>query len=410
MTTRQTILRDPRNPALDVLPTGFDPGNTSPPDFVLPSCGISDVDEAVFDLFDKELGFSTQEYNVNGKENKQALKKPSVIFSTGERFAIAKRLRPLRDQNKAMMLPSISIHRPNLQQTSEDIMGRGRNQMTGEFTIKRRLDSSDRDYQSLVNKLFLKNVPSPLDSRRPHGESLSDPAIKEGMLLEPMLGNNVYEIITIPTPQFYTVNYEVVFWTTYMEHMNYMIETLFASFLPQGKEFRVTCEKGYWFQAFVGDEFQSQDNIDDFTEEKRLIRYSFTMEVKAFMLAANGPGNAVPFRRHISAPTLAFDMVELPSDPELSLTEVKNRWKREDNSSNEFLLNDVTQPDPTQSTTTLEKFEIKKETVNPITGKKTIRYVKLSDQHRRKAESTYKASDPKTLQQFLFPDKRRGSE
>ena len=413
MTTRPTVQHDSRNPAVTPpLPTGYSPGAAAPDDFFLPSCGIGDADEGVFDLFETELGFTTREMEVKGQEGKQSIHKPSVIFSTGERFAVAKRLRPIRDSNKAMMLPTISIHRPGIQQTSQDIMGRGRNQMTGEFTIKRKLDSSDRDYQTLVNKMFLQNVPGTLQSRRPQGENKSSRFVKQGKLLAPNFGNNVYEIITLPAPQFFTAKYEVVFWSLYMEHMNYMIETLFGGFLPQGKEFIVKCEKGYWFRALVGDEFESQDNTDDFTNEKKLLRYSFTLEVHGFMLAPNGPGNAVPFRRHISAPTLSFEMEGLPQDTSgVALTTVADRWKREDNSANDFLLSDIELDNTKAQTPTVkERFEVQKEYIDPVTGRRTHQYIKLSDQHQTKSETSYKASDSETLAEFLFPDKRKGSQ
>jgi hypothetical protein len=404
MTVRPTIIRDQRNPT-DSLPTGYDPGATVPTDFTIPPCGIGDVDEASFYLFEKELGFATKELNVNGENAAISIKKPSVIFSAGERFAIVKKLRPIRDINKGMMLPSISIHRTSVKQDSSDIMGRGRNQMTGEMVIKRKLDDSDKDYQLFLNKLLLKNLDTTSGTRRETGELVSDPAIKQGMLLDPKFGNNIYEILTIPAPQYFTATYEVIFWTQYMEHMNYLIETLFSGFLPQGKIFKITCDKGYWFIAYVEDEFRSQDNFEDFTGEKRILRYSFNMNVKGFILAANGPGNAVPMRRYFSAPTISFEISETPDQ----IVPVKNldAWKREDNSPDDFLLTDIeADKEKEQTPTTTERFKMRKEITDSKTGKTVVKYVKMSDQNVSKAETVYKASDTKTLQEFLFPSKR----
>ena len=400
MTTRQTIPDDPLNP-VDHLPTGYDPNTNSPTDFTVPSCGIEDVDVALFNLFNQELGFVQRQ--VPGETGPIMIKKPVVIFATGERFAIVKSLRPIRDQNKALMLPSISIRRTSVEQTAEDSSGRGMNQTTGELVVKRRLDSSDRDYQAFLNKMRFMNVVTPPSSSRDNqGELLTEPAIAQGALLEPHYGNNVFEIITIPQPQFFTASYDVIFWTSYTSHMNYMIETLFSSFLPQGKMFKITSPKGYWFIAYVDDTFSSQDNVEDFTDEKRIIRYSFTVKVKGYILAVNGPGNMVPVRRHLSAPRIVFDMVNVQNDVPQRASNME-KWTKD----SKFALSEIN-PDgsKTQTPTSLERFLTKKEVINPVTGKTTTRYVKATDQAQVAGETVYTASDLQTLAQFLFPNKK----
>ena len=59
MVTRQTISRDYQNSLVSYLPTGYESKLDSPDDFFVPSCGFSDVDESVYNLFNREIGFSS---------------------------------------------------------------------------------------------------------------------------------------------------------------------------------------------------------------------------------------------------------------------------------------------------------------------------------------------------------------
>ena len=343
----------------------------------------------MFSLFNDELGYAAKE--IKGKSGAILLNRPAVVLAAGERFAAVKKLRPVHDANNALILPAISIRRTGIAQTDQDITSRGINQMTGELVIKRRLDPSDRDYQGLLNKLLLRNTQELTNNRRDQGEDLTnDVGVQQGVLFDPDLGNNIFEIITIPSPQFYTANYEVVFWTTHEQHMNYLLETMFANFLPQRRGFKITSPKGYWFLADVGESFTDEGNAKDYTEEKRLLRYSFTVKVQGFIFAPDAPGLAVPIRRYISAPQISFDLRE---GSEIHKCTDFTRWER-----NPELPNTPGQQPPT----TLERFVSGKEVVNRVTGATTKRYVQVSDQNKRSGETIYTASSPAVLAEFLF--------
>ena len=62
MTIRQNIPKT--EPGIEQLPNGY-AGSDQPSDYQIPSCGIADVDESVFRLFDEELGFSSQKLIVH---------------------------------------------------------------------------------------------------------------------------------------------------------------------------------------------------------------------------------------------------------------------------------------------------------------------------------------------------------
>lgn len=284
-----------------------------PSDISIPSCVIEDVDRGMMALFDDTISF-----RVSARD--ETMSAVPVIFATGERFAMLNRNKPIRDKEGKLILPLISIRRSGIMQGPEDIAGRGINQHTGDMLIKRRLGVDDRLYQRIVNKLGITNQPGlanfggepdPTGTEEPTGAALQDPDIGAGAIMKPVLGNNVFELLSIPEPQFYTAKYEVTFWTQYTVQMNEMLEQLMLAQLPQGKAFRLNTEKGYWFVLYLDDDKSSGDNFEDFTEKERMVKYSFSCHVPAYLIAGDQPGLPVPVRRTFSAPRIRFDVNQL---------------------------------------------------------------------------------------------------
>ena len=334
------------------LPSGYGP-KFAATDITIPSVDIRDVDKSLYDLFDKEIGFQVSSKDDGGHRSN---KKVEIVFEGGEKWALLKNKQQTRDRNNTLVLPLIAIVRTNIKQdVSEDICGRGINQQTGELIIKRRLDSSDRSYQNIINRLLLKNqdnlAVSPVDARqsqlstlRTIGDLAQDDTVLNGGLLVPNRLNNVYEFLTIPSPQFYTATYTVEMWAQYTSHMNQLMQQLMSSYLPQGNEWRLETAKGYWFIATVeSNNFDSKDNTDDFSDEERIIKYNFTVTVKAYEIASKESGQPVPVRRFVSSPevqfTISSDVQPTPGDidpflgaddPTLPLSDGSGRNKRAD--------------------------------------------------------------------------------
>jgi len=401
--TRFDIQRDERSP-VDHLPSGYE--GSSPSDFAIPPCELEDVDVALHALFDERIGFRNTVIP-DGENGPQNINKPYVILATGERFALVKKLRPPRDKSKQLLLPAISIRRKGITQAPDDLTSRGMNQFTGELVIRRRLAHEDRDYQNLLNKLAIDYLnPGNPTSTREQGAfgPNKDSGTAQGALLDPKLGNNVWEIITIPQPQFYTATYEVTFWTSFTIHMNYLISTFLSAQLPQGKMFRLNTPKGYWFIASVSDEVSSAENFDDFKEDKRVIRYTVQMTVKAFLLAPNGPGNPVPIKRTLSATDISFETVvptgrvhspqgpKQPKDPNFTLTDIEE------------------DPTTAQESTTDGKFLVEKTVYNPTTGRQETKYVRILEANQKKGETAYFASGFESLEEIIATIQETGQK
>ena len=300
------------------VPMGFE-GSDTPGDIVVPSCTIEDVDRSVFNLFDKQLPLQS-------KTNSAGIKRIPVIFATGERFAVLRRKQPLRDKSGALILPLISIMRKGINQEPTLKMGPGQ---TSPIVIKRRLTKDNPIYKRLINERNLRNSDSAASSVHnlsPVGSGASpgtmgtrripDPVTQEtrrGHLLTPSFDNNIYETLTIPPTKYYTATYDVTFWSQYTQEMNSMIMAMMSLYQNNHRRtFRLETEKGYWFVGYVSSDFTSGDNSDDFTNDERLIRYSFEIQVNGYVIAPEYPGSPAYVRRYISAPTIDFAGCTMP--------------------------------------------------------------------------------------------------
>jgi hypothetical protein len=379
-------------------------GTNIPTDYEIPSCGIEDLDRALFNLFDKRLTFSVKVNNVP--------KKVPVVFSTGERFALTRRAPPVRDKNNALILPIIAIKRnainfsPGLEGIGSPIANRDQDG----YVIKRRLSSKDRDYQNIVNKLKLKNQsnvanrnnfgtnaifpgntskPGTVVSRR-NGDNLSLRDNSTGKLLSNNLGNNIFEIITVPYPKFILANYEITFWTQYTVHMNQLLESIVAQFDGQEKGFKIETDSGYEFVALFQGQFTPADNFSDFTDDERIIRYTFDVKVPGFLLATQHDGMSSPFRRYLTAPQIEFGykqtstQVIKPAKSELTGEEIGKDYKKT------FILSDVEVLDKTgekQSERSDTGARLRQVIENPFTNEEKTVYSKVLTRNQRSGET-----------------------
>jgi len=325
-------------------------GTNIPEDFFLPPNGIEDADRAIFNLFDKTLAFEVEVHS-------QTTRVP-VVFASGERFALTRRRQPIRDKNNALILPIVSIHRTGIiHDFSQDGYGTPisfRDQ--GDYTVKIKLSKKDRKYQNLINKIKLKNQsnvasennfqdskefpdqnakPGRVASRREMG-NLSKDISPTGELLSPDLGENIFEIITVPYPKFMTVQYEITFWTQYMVQMNQLIEAMMSQFSGQGHDFKMITDNGYELVAYLKSPLTTEDNFSNYSSEERIIRYTFNMSVPTFILAPQDPGLPSPFRRYYSAPTFEFGVKQVSTEIYRESPDIPPN-----NDLRKFILNDV---------------------------------------------------------------------
>jgi hypothetical protein len=386
------------------IDTGYE-GTSVPEDFFIPPCGIEDVDRAIFNLFDKKLKLEVQ---VNEKTTKVP-----VVFAAGERFALTRRRQPIRDRNGALILPVIAIARKSID-ISPGLAGYGtaisiRDQAS--YTVKRRLSKRDRSYQNIINKLSIKNqknvasrenfsqdviypgneaLPGTVASRR-NGTNISYQIESTGEMLDPKISKNIFEIITIPYPEFFLAQYDITFWTQYTLNMNQLIEVLMSNFSGQGMEFQIESDSGYQFVGHIKGNLSTGDNFEDYSSNERIIRYNFSMDVPAFLIAPNQPGLPSPYRKFVSAPEIEFEMKQISGNIELD-------GKTPDNSANidRFILSDVEVTD-NQGRVPLSRGQdgaaVPDLIEDPFTGESKKRLLRVKTRNQRSGESSISARE-----------------
>ena len=282
-------------------------GNSFPDKFSIPSCTIEDVDRSLFALLKDQLPF---QYESEGTQ-----KRVPVIFATGERFAILRRKEPLRDESNALILPLISVMRTGISQDTNPTMGFGQNLP---ITIRRKIDKSTGVFKRFVNEEGFENSPNmttPVNqdlpgrvAKRLNNPPPPDPTDVKGFPTT-STRQNVYETIVMPPVKFFTSNYDVTFWCQYTTQMNDMISALISMYQDNHKRtFKLETEKGYWFVGYVGGDLSPQENFDDFSDDERLVKYSFTVSVNGYQIVPDYPGAPVFLRRTVSSPEISFEV------------------------------------------------------------------------------------------------------
>jgi len=370
-------------------------GDNPPEDFDFPSIGIEDIDRAVFKLFDEKLSFQTTQ--------KKESKKVPVVFASGERFALTRRKNPVRDKNNALILPLISIVRDDID-FSADQKGKGtaisfRNQPS--YTVKRRLSKKDRQYQNVINELGLTNqknvssrrafvlndvVPGNVakegeQASRRNGNNISFSAQAGLINLEPNLGNNIFEIIDIPYPEFIAITYEVTFWTQYIQQANQMMETLIFNFDGQGQEIAMKTKEGFDLIAFFDKSFNNGSNFDNYSDSERIVKNSIKLTIPGYMLNPKNPGIPNLARSYFSAPTIDFGYKE-----QFSKIVENNQPERKEDRFKKNVLQDLTNPEEENRRGDIKPV-IEERIINPFTGEETVQFSKIRHRNQRKGET-----------------------
>ncbi len=280
MATKYNINNDKR-----YAPTGYEgDGNT---DYVIPSCGLEDLDLAMFNLFDKEMPLY---YDLHGE-----IKKVPVIFATGERFALLRRKRPIVDRNGALILPLISITRSSIENVPSK--GIANNQMFPHVVTKR-ISEKDLEHRQRKNYEKLRNI---------DGEDIEQ---EPDLSLKPRLDRNIIETIEIPPVKYFGAIYEVSIWSSFTQQMNKLLETIMNSYtLNPGQQFYLESDKGYKFSAFVDGSISQDTNYAEFTDAERYVKYNMSLNATGYIIAPNILGGKTALRSFMSAPEVSFDVL-----------------------------------------------------------------------------------------------------
>jgi len=381
------------------VPSGFE-GNAPPDEVRVPACGIEDLDKAFFNTLRDDVAFQVS--NDPGKQQKVP-----IVFAVGEKWSMIKSGRALRDKDGTLILPLVTVRRSNIEQGTDDMTGRGMNQHVGQITVRTQLDPRDRAYQNILNKLGLVNSEDvPGDREFDELGSLTterggtqahalDNDVRSGGLLAPKLKMNAWQIVTLPTPQFYTATYEVTIWAQYVHHMNQMIERLMSTYLPTGnRTLKLDTEKGYWFIAYFDEGISSEDNADDSSGQELVRKCKLTVKVPAYIVESGAPGIPSGLRKFVSAPQIAFATGGEPADTFLDegIPADVDPYEAADDPDRQYLLTEPGQHPQTRVAKTTQRAVVNM-VVNPFTGRLEPEYARVIQRNSATGETVVVPDD-----------------
>ena len=252
------------------------PSNVHQKSIEFDEVSLFSIDKAVYDWFNTKHGT-----NIQGR-------KVPVTFGSWERFAQMQdnkqddNLNRMRDPKGMLILPLISIRRGDVTYNTERFVFQ---QADGAPRIKlfERVAQSNFD----ANRRVPFNTPYRYSSSRDFQEA------------------PVMEVATVPYPDFVTVPYTITFWSSYVRHANYFNDKIWQDAYPTDLTY-----KGYYFYAFI-DSGTNESNEENYTDEERIIRSSFTMTVDGYILKKND----VSLTRTASKMLMSESYMEEPAMP-----------------------------------------------------------------------------------------------
>jgi len=271
----------------------------------LPSCGIEDVDRAVFELFGEILPFY---YESNGKQSKIP-----VVYATGERAVTLKKHHPLRDGSGALILPVISVYKSGIEQDPQWGLVPTRD----EIVIKKRIYTNNSEYKKYINENNFKNMDNLLEkstiegnfAKRNYDSGKSNTSLKRS-------NRNIYETFTMPVPRFFQSTFEVTFWCQFQQQMNHVYEALMSSYPNMSRDFKLESKKGYTYVAMIDASFSQDNNMAGLGEDERLVKASITLKVNGYIINSKFPGSVPQIKRYVSSPRVTFETIVATNIPE----------------------------------------------------------------------------------------------
>lgn len=227
--------------------------------YPFPTIGIRDIDQSLVDYFQKRLVLSV--------ETTDGQRKPvPVLLATGERWSLIRSQKGIRDENKTLILPLVTIQRLDI----DRVLGfGGLGTEVDSITVSKKIHPETNIKQNLYaqrNKIW--------------------PTARKNKA--------IYEVMTIPFPDFCNVFYQVMIWSSYQSQMNEMLEKIFYSYdasdsfvMPislNKNDSSLLGNKGFFVGFRETTSIASQNNFEEFTDDERIIRYQYNIKVPAYFV------------------------------------------------------------------------------------------------------------------------------
>ena len=207
---------------------------------------LVDIDKAIIKWFEKDYPMI-----IKGKTT-------PVLFASAERWAQIQRDRAVKDERGQLILPIISVRRLDPIHKKE----RNAPQMDEtDLIYHRRVASQSYNSEEGINlNDYQRGTPDP-----------------KYLLAKDI---PVFEILKMPYPSFFDIQYEIIFWASYLSHQNIEIENVLTNFNGGRANIQVGSYNLLAIIKNIGDE----SNITDFTSKERIVKSKFTLELQAYLI------------------------------------------------------------------------------------------------------------------------------
>lgn len=231
---------------------------------------LIDIDKAFKAWFDQKL-------NLHLKDTKGDRIKVPVRLVSGERWSFA-REEGVRNQEGTLILPMIVIART------------GNSGAPGEALSRIFADTGDDHvYYKQVNQKssLIKELNESRDKN-------IDPSLP------------IYEVYTHRAPDHRILTYEVSIWTATLDDMNIVTEKIGQELnFKNVRSFQFVTDDGFPFQAFEEDEIENESNLDDYTQNERVVQQIFKYRVPGYFMPESDERRD-QFKRYLSQTKMVF--------------------------------------------------------------------------------------------------------
>lgn len=230
------------------------------PDLVYEPSTIENVDMAVYNWVNDKLDLHT---NTN-----QGWKKTPVIWLTGERSWQIKNNRDLRDSNNLFILPVVTIERTNM---VKDVNKKGK-YWGNVFPIDNIKGGSIAIHQVINQER------TTAFARADNKKLTGQPNFKRENK------KVIYKTKFIPMPVYLSMDYVIDIKTEYQQQMNDLLQP-FMTYTGGINAFIVEHE-GHRYEAFLQQNYQVKNNINDLQQNERVFNTQITVNVLAHLVGA----------------------------------------------------------------------------------------------------------------------------
>jgi len=198
-------------------------------------------------------------------------KRVDVLWQTPERAFQVKNDKDLRDQTGALKLPLISVQRtgitkdPNRKGAYQaHIYSDKRNGRSGRLTLARRI-VKDKTRNFAVASGTRTNTTAKLQRHFPR--------INKKIVIQ---------TLSIPIPVYVTLDYKITIKTEYQQQMNELI----APFITRTGQINsfVMRRNGHLYEAFIDQNFSSNDNVASLNEDVRMFSSDINIKVLGYLI------------------------------------------------------------------------------------------------------------------------------